>query len=331
MIFWGGEDCSLCAGGFYTWRGKQCKCKFCDNGKRRPRVLCNRNGQRFFDLNDVAEGYTPVIKPSSPRANDNRVDQVYCAFLEKCYLTDDWRKHLRTERNLSDDTIERAGFVTLPPREICDEFAAEIAADLGAPVGVPGFYEHKGQWCFRRTLRWQDSGLVIPYRNFRGQIVMLQVRTNSDDPKKRYMCISGAPSYVSHAGAGSGAPAHWTPAVDGAVTVAVTEGGLKAVRIAELWPQLPKSYPARWIGLCGLTVPSTFFAELRQAMPTVTRMLFAFDREVEGSDAWKSVERVKAALKKGAAEYGLKVSEEPKVWAKDGERKFDDYLGGLVK
>lgn len=328
QIFWGGEDCSLCVGGFYTWQGKQCKCKFCNNGKKRPRVLCHRDGDKWFDLGEIAEGYAPVIKPSSPRAVESRIDQVYSAFLDRCYLTDDWRDHLTKERILSDDTILCAGFVTLPPQIVCNEFAAEIAESLGAPVGVPGFYEDKGIWCFRRTLHWDNSGLVIPCRNSIGQIVMLQVRSDGDDPKRRYMCISGAPSYVSHAGTGSGAPAHWMPNNYEPV-VGVTEGGLKAIRIAELWPRFGK-FPVRWVGLCGLTVPSDFFDQIREHMPKTKNLLFAFDREAEGTPAWDSVERVKKLLVTGAAKAGMKYCSEPKIWTKDGARKFDDYLGGLV-
>jgi hypothetical protein len=329
LIFWGGENCSLCVGGFYEWRGKQCKCKFCDGGKKRPRVLCNRDGQQWFDLGDVADDYTPVIKPSSPRATDAFVDLIYTAFLERCHLTADWRLHLQEERALSNDAIKAAGFVTLPMRETCNRFAAEIAETIKPPVGVPGFYEHEGQWHFRRTLHWQDSGLVVPYRNMSGQIVMLQVRSDGGDSKKRYMCMSGAPSYVSHAGTGSGAPAHWLPSIE-TQTLAITEGGLKAICCAELWPRLGQ-FSARWVGLCGLTLPRDFFAELRANMPNVTRVMMAFDREEAGTVAWKSVEKVKDKIRTEAAKWGLLLAEEPGGWRQDGARKFDDYLRGMIR
>jgi len=290
-------------------------------------VLCNRDGQKWFDLNDLPDDYTPVIKPSSPRANDKRVDAVYSAFLSRCHLTDDWREHLRNERSLSDDTIEQSGFVTLPPQDICNEFAAEIAADLGAPVGVPGFYEHEGVWCFRRTLHWRDSGLVIPYRNSLSQIVMLQVRSDGDDPKKRYMCISGAPSHVSHAGTGSGAPAHWVGGSDASV-VGITEGGLKAIAIDNHWRGLSLP-PMRWVGLCGLSVPGGFVTDMRAKLPKATKLILAFDREVKDSPAWQSVERVKGILRDAAAKWGLSVVEVG-GWPEGSAAKFDDYLRGLI-
>lgn len=327
LIFWGGEDCSLCVGGFYEWRGNKYECKFCDNGKRRPRVLCNRDGQKWFDLNDLPDGYTPVIKPSSPRATDARVDLIYTAFLSRCHLTDNWRRHLVNERKLSTETIQMAGFVTLPCRKVCDSIADSLAKSHGALVGVPGFYEHEGKWGFRRTLPNWESGLVIPYRNLAGEVVMLQVRTDSTDPKKRYMCISGAPSYVSHAGTGSGAPAHWVAGTDTSV-VGITEGGLKAIAIDNHWRSLGLP-PMRWIGLCGLSVPGGFITDMRARLPRATRLVLAFDREVKDSDAWQSVERVKRILREAETKWGLSVGE-VRGWPEGSAAKFDDYLRGLL-
>lgn len=328
-IHWEGGACANCDGSG-NWKNRGVKtCRRCDGGRKKAWVKCFRDG-KGYDLDSSVTANRPPLKPSSPRANDNRVDAVYSAFLEKCYLTADWRLHLQEERALSNKIIERVGFVTLPPRDVCDEFAAEIADTLGAPIGVPGFYEHEGQWHFRRTLHWQDSGLVIPYRNSKGQIVMLQVRSNSGDPKRRYMCISGAPSYVSHTGTGSGAPAHWLPFDREAETALITEGGLKATVIKELWERMdrePKLGPFVFIGTCGTSIPTGFIQELMTAAPKVKRIILAFDREVEGTAAWDSVDRVKKTIAKKAWEdWGLPSADEPGGWAKDGERKFDDEL-----
>lgn len=327
-IHWEGGACSRCdgQGNWKTNRGNTLPCRSCHSGARKPWVKCFRDGNSY-DLDPAVAAGRPKAKPSSPRAIDARLDLIYSAFLERCHLADEHLRHLRKERNLSDETIERVGFVTLPDQGRCNAFAEGMVKSHGSLVGVPGFYEVDGVWKFRRTLPRWESGLVIPYRNWRGQIVMLQVRTDSRDPRKRYMCLSGAPADCSHAGAGSGAPAHWTPAVD-CSTVAVTEGGLKAIRIAELWPRLPGIYKARWVGLCGLSLPANFFVELRLAMPEATQMLFAFDREVERTPAWDSVQRAKAGLRKGAAEWGLRVCDEPRVWGA-GEKKLDDFLGNI--
>lgn len=326
-IHWEGGTCARCdgQGNWKTNHGNTLPCRSCNAGARKPWVKCFRDG-KGYDLDPAVAVSRPEAKPSSPRAKDERVDLIYSAFLERCYLSDYWLRHLRTERNLSDATIEQVGFVALPDHGACDAFAVGMAKSYGPLVGVPGFYEVDGEWKFRRTLPHWESGLVIPYHNSRGQIVMLQVRTDSCDPRKRYMCISGAPSHVTHAGTGSGAPAYWTPVVETS-TVGITEGGLKAIGVAHHWQRLGY-YPVRWAGLCGLTVPADFFGELRRAMPKADRLLFAFDREVEGTDAWKAVERVKKTLRDGAAKWGLLVCEEPGCW-KGGAGKFDDWLGGI--
>ena len=322
-IHWEGGACDRCDGsGNWKERGEN-TCRSCDGGRKKPWVKCWKGGSYSLDASVAVN--RPPLKPSSPRAKDERADLIYSAFLEGCYLSDDWRSHLQTERGLSDETIEQVGFITLPDQERCNALAAGLAKTYGPLIGVPGFYEVDGEWKFRRTLPPWESGLVIPYRNARGQVVMLQVRSNGSDPKKRYMCISGAPSFVSHAGTGSGAPCHWTPAVK-AQTVGITEGGLKAIGIAHHWQRLGY-YPVRWVGLCGLTVPADFLGQLQQAMPGVTQLLFAFDREVKGSDAWRAVERAKKTLRDGAAKWGMRVCEEPGCW-KGGARKFDDYLRG---
>ena len=324
-IHWEGGACNRCdgQGNWKTNRGNTLPCRSCNAGARKSWVKCFRDG-KSYDLDPAVAVNAPPVKPSSPRAVDARVDLIYSAFLERCHLSDYWLQHLRTERNLSNDTIERVGFVTLPSQETCNAFAEGMSKTFGPLVGMPGFYEHEGKWCFRRTLPHWESGLVIPYRNAAGHIVMLQVRTNSKDPKKRYMCISGAPPSATHSGTGSSAPAHWTPKIE-TQTIGITEGGLKAIRIDELWRRF-KWKPTRWVGLCGLSVPPGFFDELWAA--GARQLLFAFDREVKDSDAWRSVERVRATLRKGAAEWRMRVCEEPGCW-KGEERKFDDHLGSL--
>lgn len=325
-IHWEGGACANCDGSG-NWKGRGPNtCRRCDSGKKKAWVKCFRGG-KGYDLDASVVVNRPALKPSSPRATDARVDLIYTAFLSRCHLTDDWREHLRKERSLSDGTIEQSGFVTLPKQETCNRIAAEIAgSSLGSPVGVPGFYEHEGQWHFRRTLRPWEFGLVIPYRNIIGQIVMLQIRSASKIAQSRYLCISGAPLYVSHAGTSSGAPAHWVAGPDASV-IGITEGGLKAIAIDNHWRSLSLP-PMRWVGLCGLSVPGGFVTDMRAKLPKATKLILAFDREVKDSPAWQSVERVKATLRDAAAKWGLSVVEVG-GWPEGSAAKFDDYLRGL--
>ena len=135
-------------------------------------------------------------EPAAPeRAPDSRTDPVYRALLElpEFRLRDFHYWNLR-KRGLSDRAIRENGYRSFDFRAMKNAAAdgdawretAERLVRAGLdPEGVPGFYRKNGVWRF--VLR---SGLAIPVRNARREIVGLQIRTDSGDI--RYITVSSA-------------------------------------------------------------------------------------------------------------------------------------------
>lgn len=171
--------------------------------------------------------------PTALRASVARVNHVYQALLDVLTLESaDRERLLGPERHLSLAAVEANGYRTMPRRgraAVC----REVAARVGEPVGVPGFYRAAGRWSTYLTLAG-PAGLLIPVRDLAGRIVGAQIR-GLGTGRHRYRWLSSADRAV---GVGSGSPVHVArPPVPRAGhvsrTVWVTEGPLKADRAAE--------------------------------------------------------------------------------------------------
>ena len=87
--------------------------------------------------------------------------------------------------------------------------------------GIPGFYRYHGYWCFN-----YQFGTMIPVRNYLGEIVGFQVRTESG--KLRYITIS---SGKLPDGTGAKCRVHFpvhNPRINASTKLLLTEGPLKA-------------------------------------------------------------------------------------------------------
>ena len=110
--------------------------------------------------------------------------------------------------------------------------------------GVPGFFRFFGHWCFL----FPPKGIVIPTRNMKGQIVALQVRTDSGSI--RYMTVSA--KGLERAVSENISRVHWPLSNDTldasdekhTTEILITEGPLKAdvalhlLQKKELRPQI---------------------------------------------------------------------------------------------
>lgn len=185
------------------------------------------------------------------------LDKVYRALLRVCPLDDAHREALHM-RGLTDEEIQRLGYGTMDlaafarKRNItganwlktaCDCVAGAVEREGEAMTGdpwftltggIPGFYDTPADWrgwtgkaivpCYR--------GILIPYRNERGQIVGMQIRqdkclTDKDGHQgPRYVWLS---SRGKDGGATPGTPVHWAQRAEeiNARGVYLTEGGLK--------------------------------------------------------------------------------------------------------
>ena len=192
--------------------------------------------------------------------SDSQLDKVYSRMLKipALRLLSEHRANL-LKRGLTQETIESNEYRSLPERlylpkgkrETLDEFKAEELDILyrerpelkklgkkniisGLYIGtymhdylkydltnVPGFFQIKGIWCFKYT-----PGILIPVRNIKGEIVNLQIRTDSG--KLRYMTVSSK-GYEN--GVSGGSRTHFpvnNPPIGPDTEIRITEGPLKA-------------------------------------------------------------------------------------------------------
>ncbi len=245
-----------------------------------------------------------------PTASIERRDAVYSELLKNLTLTERHFQHLANERRLSDLTIRKAGFRSVPSQQLGDALAAQLSG-FRELKGVPGFWKKDGRWCLRFA---GTNGIFIPIRNAAGQIEALQIRAFQGRSKYLLVSSSELPDGVS-----SGAPHHFTG--QPCATVIVTEGALKAEVIAEA--KRRRNEPDYVIGLVSVsTFEDSFGANLKRICPFIRAVQLAFDSD------WRTNEKVQAQMRRFADSIrsaGLRLQ----VLAWESEEKgYDDLLLG---
>jgi DNA primase len=297
-----GEGCGLGEGLTLCWRvssGKQAK----------------SGAWIHADGNTVSRrNYKPVyIAP--PLAPIERRHAVYSALLEQLPLYKTHADQLTNRRRLSDTTIAAEGFASVPAKSFAEPLVEKLSSDFDLSY-VPGFFKGGGRWHLRFV---GMSGFYIPIRDYKGRISALEIRRDTDDPKRRFLLLStGGDGFPL--GASSRAPAHFARPNLVREAIAITEGALKADVCSELLAQ----------PICGLVAVGTFgdrFGwQLRTWFPTLRRAAIAYDMEEN-----EKTEAQKARLKKSLESADLEAVVFD--WPKDMGKGFDDYLiaqgGGL--
>lgn len=143
-----------------------------------PEYTPGRREQRKLEL-------PPVIK-EYPLADIEMRDATYRALLSRLSLASDHRDNLLS-RGLSPEVIENGQYRTTPV--VGEKAIAKQLHESGCYLsGVPGFYRDKdGQWTFIQSKR----GILIPVRDWRGQIQGLQVRRDNVI-KRKFRWVSSA-------------------------------------------------------------------------------------------------------------------------------------------
>ncbi len=247
--------------------------------------------------------YIPPLRIVAPAA---RRHAVYTALLDRLPLIRRHTDHLHQSRLLSEETIARCQFATVPTRKEGDRIAAVLAGEFDL-LNVPGFFWKEN----KPRLRFAGfSGFYIPLRDHLGQVSALQIRRDSHQTDPRYLLVSTADLC---GGACSGAPPHFARAWQVRDALLITEGALKSEVIAE---QLQKP-------VCGLVSVGTFGSrfgwELRDKFPRLRRTAVAFDMEVN-----EATETQRKRLEKALEEAGLEV--EVFEWPAEKGKGYDDYL-----
>jgi len=209
----------------------------------------------------------PAWTARRPRCSPQTADAVYRALLDRLMLSAAAANALCVDRQLSDDTVVRNLYASVPRIEALAAHCADIAATL-ALDRVPGFFRSGQRW----MLNAREGELVIPVRDAHGRIAGCQLRSDQGGRRYRWLSSSGR----SH-GASPGAPIHFAaPERARASGVALlTEGVLKADCISE-------SLHCAVVGLPGAGAFTDAIGEyLRSELPALDRVKVAFD-----ADAW---------------------------------------------
>ena len=243
-----------------------------------------------------------------PLASPERRHAVYSALLEKLPLYNIHADQLANRRRLSNTTIAAEGFASVPAKSFAKPIVEELASRFDLSY-VPGFFKGGRRWHLRFV---GMQGFYIPIRDHNGRISALEIRRDTEDPKRRYLLLStGGAEFPL--GASSGASPHFARRWQTRDAILITEGALKANVCAELLGQ-----PV--VGLVAVgTFGDRFGWQLRTWFPQLERAAIAYDME-ENENTEKQKARLVKALE--AAQLEAVVFN----WPKEVEKGFDDYL-----
>lgn len=171
-------------------------------------------------------------------------------------LSEAHRKHLKEERGLSDEEIERVGYFTIPSRSsrYLKYFLMELKelehifeTDGRILEGVPGFYKKKGDTSKRAYTFLSKKGIGIPVRNAEGTILGIQIRKDvAKKGESRYIWMSSSfandEEDLEH-GTGSGSPIHVSYPEENHYKdlLIITEGIFKSEAIAKEYKSIALS------------------------------------------------------------------------------------------
>lgn len=157
-------------------------------------------------------------------------------------LSKEHLEHLRKDRLLTDEEIEKIGFFTIPNRSnyFMKEFLKELKEEFGYEEDilkqVPGFYYMDK---LKRMTFASHKGIGIPIRDEKNQIVGIQIRRDKVDVgESRYVWFSSSFANEKEGmsdGTGSGSPIHITyPKVNKRpFDLFITEGVFKSIQLSK--------------------------------------------------------------------------------------------------
>ncbi len=295
--------------------GKFDGCMFADDRTlciRKPsdKPVCGGLGGwwHYHSFNDPPPQIT--IKKPKPveRASVEHVDAVLTTLLRKYLTLSSEHKKKLLARGMSEQEIERHGYVSTPGAGEGERIAGELSAfNL---EGVPGFFMQGGAW----RMRDFGTGIFVPVRDEHLRIVGCQIRRDDvadGQPKYIWFSSAGKPH-----GTSSSSPLHYARPhlLCGASEVLLTEGALKADVVSYFMD-------APVIAAAGVNnFGRDFAATLREKFPNLRTTFIAFDSD------FRVKPQVKAALEKLMRELsgaGFKVR--VRTWPPE-YKGLDDYL-----
>ena len=187
-------------------------------------------------------------KFKSNKADIETLDKVYRLFikgfeyLNKDRLSQNDKKHLMEERELSEEEIQERGYFTFPDRHILNKFLKALEENnisIDVLQRVPGFFYDKKKESYS-FVTYANGGIGIPIINENGKIEAIQVRLNVvKEGGQRYIWFSSAFAESKdnlEFGCGTGSPLDIIfPKMIKCQTIFITEGHFKAKKIANTY------------------------------------------------------------------------------------------------
>jgi hypothetical protein len=279
---------------------------------------------RERDLRDQILTPPRRTAPERPAGDKAQIDAAYRALLTLCPLSAADRTHLEG-RGLTDEQIERHDYGTLPAdRAERSRIAAAVEASLGwDPAGVvPGFVRKGGRLELANL-----TGILIPSKNVRGQILGLQVRLTNPGSGPKYVWFSAGDTPGSIGQNGNlchvaRPPGSRPPAGSGRPTstrrVVATEGPIKANITADRFGCIV-------LAVAGVSNTAGVLPALK-ALGGVEDVAIAYDADAE-VNAQVAMHEAKLALALDAA--GFRVAQW--TWLPEDGKGIDDLIaGGLM-
>jgi DNA primase len=268
------------------------------------------NSQRLY----VPTAATPKVVIGTEQADADRLNAVYCAMLSHLKLSPAHGDELLVRRGLSDMTIAKNLYASVPD-EVKGNRLARALARFFDLKGIPGFYRQEGSW----RLNTRSQGFYIPYRDERGRIVGLQIRRDRD-AKPKYLWLS---SRDLPDGTPASACLHFSKpdiAERDDCEILVTEGALKAECISDF-----TDFPV--VALAGVTAtsPDALVQRLLRALPRLKGVKVCFDMD------WQEKPEVRSALLRllhKLKETTLEVK--GATWDIALGKGYDDYLFNIM-
>ncbi|HEY0172878.1 MAG TPA: DUF3854 domain-containing protein, partial [Pyrinomonadaceae bacterium] len=226
-------------------------------------------------------------------------------------------------RGLTEEAIERDGYVSVPIRAQANQIAERLAAEGEDLRGVPGFWkatDEEGQSRWQLNLNYWYRGVMVPVTDAQGHVDGFQIRraeVQGKEPKYVWLSSKSRHDSPKPEGTPSGAPIHFKNVENIRQTheAILTEGSLKANVIS--------NYLDRGvIAIAGVSVFQDDLGEkLKQDIPELKRVWIAYDADAtEKKEVQKALERVSAVLAKAGLEVGVL------SWQLEEGKGLDDYL-----
>jgi archaellum biogenesis ATPase FlaH len=279
-----------------------------DNRGRFEHILKQGHGKLVSAENKEEEKMIENVK-----ADADKLNEVYTEFLESLELNNNHSNDLINRRGLSDDTVARKLYASVPSYQQRFEAAEKLAESFDLE-GIPGFYLENGRWALNLTF----PGFYVPYRDVEGRIVGLQIRQDKNTDNK-YLWLS---SSGKEKGTSSGTPLHIVnpDLIRDTRAIYLTEGALKADVIGE------KFFSVGVVAIGGVNViqPQKLIEYLANTFPDLRYFWLAFDMD------WKTNTEVRKSilrLLEGLKETSLKII--ATTWDEQRGKGFDDVCGWL--